>query len=91
MWKDKAACAGTDMQIWFPEDLSGPWRPISRARAQAVCGWCPVRADCLREAMGREADRERYGIWGGLTPKERAALAKHPAWAAWRAQTKGQQ
>jgi WhiB family redox-sensing transcriptional regulator len=38
-----------------------------------ICRGCPVRAECLASALERD---ERYGLWGGLTPNERAALLK---------------
>lgn len=41
-----------------------------------VCTGCPIRLDCLREALG---NRIEFGIWGGMTERERRALLrKHP-------------
>ena len=47
--------------------------------AKAICSACPVRVECATEALEREGDahwRDRYGIWGGLSPRERAQLAQ---------------
>lgn len=40
-------------------------------RARTWCMVCPVQPDCLATALG---NRERHGVWGGLTPRERARL-----------------
>ena len=52
--------------LWFSEDRH------SIKRAKAICGGCPVRLECLKVALdGNEA----FGIFGGLTPVERARLS----------------
>lgn len=61
-WLDRAACRGTDLNIWFP--TTSPGR--NGARASAVeyaarwCDACPVRRECEAWAAG-----QRYGIWHG--------------------------
>lgn len=66
-WRDSAACADDpDTQFPAPTDLPA----VSRARR--VCAACPVRAECLRDAL-RHA--EPHGVWGGFTPNERTRLA----------------
>lgn len=45
------------------------WDPAGSDDAKAVCRGCPVRSECLAYAL---AARERAGVWGGLTPDERA-------------------
>lgn len=55
---EEAACSGLDPEIWF--DV------ITPLAAKQVCGKCPVRELCLRVFRGEE-----YGIFGGLTPRER--------------------
>lgn len=45
--------------------------PTDVEAAKAVCGRCPLKAECLDFGMG-----ERFGVWGGLTPTERAALGQ---------------
>lgn len=57
-----------DPEAWW---LAGRLPPGDRERQAAAveaCGWCPVRAHCLEYAT---AAREREGIWGGLTARER--------------------
>lgn len=43
-------------------------------RAKTICAGCPVQADCLVAGMS-----EDYGIWGGLSPKQRKRIAKGTA------------
>jgi len=61
-WQDSAACIGADTAIFFPEsgDPVGP--------AKALCRACPVREQCLADALERG---EVHGVWGGLSAKER--------------------
>lgn len=64
-WEASALCAQTDPDTFFPEK-GGSTTPAKR-----VCAACPVRAECLEEAL---QGRERFGIWGGLSERERRAL-----------------
>ena len=64
-WRDQALCAQADPEEFFPE------KGGSTARAKAICRACPVAAECLQWALDHE---ERWGIWGGLSVKERARL-----------------
>jgi WhiB family redox-sensing transcriptional regulator len=49
---------------------------MSTAIARQVCRSCPVRVECLADALAEEAEAAwRYGVRGGLTAGERAALA----------------
>ncbi len=84
-WIDQALCAKVgDPSDWFPES-SGEWIEELAAARQAiqVCNQCPVRLKCLQMALDTEVVREgqpsaasaRHGIYGGLTPTQRAALA----------------
>jgi WhiB family redox-sensing transcriptional regulator len=71
-WMDRAACADTPNDLWFPDDFecSRPdWGP-----ARKVCGGCPVRSECLEFALGFPEDRDRHGMFGGLTPLERGQV-----------------
>lgn len=61
-WAADAMCAQTDPDAFFPEK-GGTTRS-----AKAVCRACPVRAECLNYAIEHQ---ERYGIWGGLSERER--------------------
>jgi WhiB family redox-sensing transcriptional regulator len=68
-WADDAACRGLDPDAFFTDSTRGvEW-------AKAVCARCPVREQCLDQAY-RAEDTSRYGIYGGLTPAERAQLAR---------------
>lgn len=69
-WVTRAACRGADPAIFFP----GP--DDDAAEALAVCARCPVRQECLEYAL--EA-RERYGIWGGTTERQRRRLIRRSA------------
>jgi WhiB family redox-sensing transcriptional regulator len=66
-WRNKAACHGLAPAIFFPaedEDI-GP--------AKEVCGECPVQEACLEHALTL---REKDGIWGGYTERERRRLIR---------------
>ncbi len=68
-WRSKAACKGLDPQIFYPytddEEDAEP--------AKAVCGVCPVQEMCLEHALGY---REKEGIWGGATERERRRIIR---------------
>jgi len=66
-WKDRALCAETDPEAFFPE------KGGSTREAKKVCVSCDVRAECLDFALGND---ERFGIWGGLSERERRRLKK---------------
>jgi WhiB family redox-sensing transcriptional regulator len=51
-------------------------------RAKVVCATCPVRTECLADALD---NRVEYGVWGGMTERERRALLrKRPDVRSWR-------
>jgi WhiB family redox-sensing transcriptional regulator len=64
-WRQQAACHGTDLNVFYPE------RGKSAGPARQVCAACPVRQPCLEYAL---SNRITYGIWGGLTERERRPL-----------------
>jgi len=64
-WREQAACRGTDLEVFFPG------RGESAGPARRVCAACPVRQPCLDYAI---TNRIAYGVWGGLTERERRAL-----------------
>jgi len=66
-WQERALCTQSDPEAFFPEKGGS-----SRA-AKAVCLACPVRAACLDYALRND---ERFGIWGGLTERERRRVKK---------------
>lgn len=69
LWRSKAACKGLEPEIFYPssedEDDALP--------AKAVCGECVVREACLEHAL---AIREKDGIWGGATERERRRIIR---------------
>lgn len=72
-WKDDAACLGKvsrHSDPWFPED-DKQFKPDFAARYW--CDQCPVRRECLLEALRND---EPYGVWGGLTRRQRVALCR---------------
>lgn len=69
-WRTRAACIGSDPELWFPADNA------ARARsdhAKTICGGCPVRDACLTDAQTGDA---RYGIWGGYDEDERDTMRR---------------
>ncbi len=76
MWATAALC-----QQSSPDELFV--RGAEQHKAKVVCGACPVRAECLAEALDNEIE---WGVWGGLTERERRALLrKRPNVTSWRA------
>lgn len=74
-WVAEALCAQVGGDGWFP-DRAAPGseslsNPVSVDDAKAVCARCPVRQQCLAYALDND---ETYGIWGGLSPRERRTL-----------------
>ena len=69
-WRDEAACAGLDTELFFPVDDRAP----SVEPPRRVCRACPVRAACLADALSTEDPARRFGIVGGTTPAERRSL-----------------
>ncbi|HUC38046.1 MAG TPA: WhiB family transcriptional regulator [Acidimicrobiales bacterium] len=78
-WQSRANCMGVDPDLFFPE------RGASTREAKEVCRGCVVREDCLEYAL---ANGEKFGIWGGLSERERRrvrrmrALSRRTATAA---------
>ncbi|WP_460431661.1 WhiB family transcriptional regulator [Amycolatopsis echigonensis] len=55
--------------------------PVSQSAVKAVCMGCPVRTECLAEALD---GRINFGVWGGMTERERRALLRRrPDVASW--------
>lgn len=68
-WWELAACAGVDVERFFPEARGSELRRQTVA-AKAVCAECPVRARCLSWALTMHVS----GVWGGHTETERRRL-----------------
>jgi WhiB family transcriptional regulator, redox-sensing transcriptional regulator len=75
-WREKANCAGTARDVMFPEHC-GMTNEKPFAAALELCRNCTVRLECLAFAMEMESgQRCRYGVWGGMTPRQRWGLAR---------------
>ena len=66
-WQDQALCAETDPEAFFPE------KGGSTREAKRICLGCEVRDACLEYALAHD---ERFGIWGGLSERERRRLRR---------------
>ncbi|WP_067781691.1 WhiB family transcriptional regulator [Actinomyces vulturis] len=66
-WQERALCAQTDPEAFFPE------KGGSTREAKRVCATCEVREECLEYALAHD---ERFGIWGGLSERERRKLKR---------------
>jgi hypothetical protein len=74
-WLDDAACRGRPIAWWYPE----PGAKFSTAVALNICRGCPVRGDCLDEALAAEAGTPavyRYGVRGAKTPAGRQSIER---------------
>ena len=69
-WQESALCAHTNPEAFFPE------KGGSIREAKLVCQQCPVKAACLEYAL---AHNERFGLWGGLSERERRGLTNRRA------------
>lgn len=61
-WQQQGLCRGVEPEVFFPISEEDAWR------AKELCGACDVRELCLAFSL---QNRERYGVWGGITEKER--------------------
>jgi WhiB family redox-sensing transcriptional regulator len=66
-WQEQGACRGIEPEIFFPisDEEAGP--------AKAICSACDVVQQCLLFSF---QNRERYGVWGGVTEKERIEMVR---------------
>ena len=71
-WQDFANCLGVDPDLFFPE------RGASTKEAKEVCRGCVVREDCLEYAL---ANGEKFGIWVGMSERERRRIRRQRALA----------
>jgi WhiB family redox-sensing transcriptional regulator len=68
-WRTHAACRGIEAEVFYPATEE----EADAADAKAICAVCPVRQPCLEHAL---AHRERDGIWGGATERERRRIIR---------------
>jgi WhiB family transcriptional regulator, redox-sensing transcriptional regulator len=66
-WQSRANCMGVDPDLFFPE------RGSSTREAKEVWRGCVVREDCLEFAI---ANGEKFGIWGGMSERERRRVRR---------------
>jgi WhiB family transcriptional regulator, redox-sensing transcriptional regulator len=66
-WQERALCSQTDPEAFFPE------KGGSTREAKRICTGCEVRGECLEYALEHD---ERFGIWGGLSERERRRLKR---------------
>ena len=69
-WQEQALCAQTDPEAFFPE------KGGSTREAKRVCASCDVRVECFEYALEND---ECFGIWGGMSERERRRLKKQSA------------
>ncbi len=67
VWRQKAACRGVDPDIFYPVSEE------AAEEARAICRSCPVLETCLEWAL---SSRERDGVWGGATERERRRIIR---------------
>lgn len=66
-WQDYANCRGADADLFFPE------RGASTRKAKAICNACEAREACLEFAL---TQGEKFGIWGGMSERERRRVRR---------------
>lgn len=73
-WRAEASCHGADPDLWYPRRFDA----ATEQAAKAICATCPVRHQCLIEALEHN---EGFGIWGGLSETDRRTLRRQlPRW-----------
>ena len=72
-WQDDANCTGANANLFFPE------RGASTRKAKSICRECSVRPECLEFAI---STGEKFGIWGGMSERERRRVRKERQIAA---------
>ena len=65
-WAARAACRTTDPDSLFVQGAA-------QNRAKAICAGCTVRTECLADALDNKVE---FGVWGGMTERERRALLR---------------
>lgn len=73
-WASRGACRQAAPDALFV-------RGAEQNQAKQICRTCPVRTECLAEALDNQIE---WGVWGGMTERERRALLKRSPNASWR-------
>ena len=66
-WRQRAACRGVEPDVFYPVSDE------EAEEAKAICEECPVRQPCLEYAI---SNREKDGVWGGATERERRRIIR---------------
>src|ERR1700745_3825970 len=74
-WTPKAACRTSQPDQLFVKGAK-------QSKAKQLCASCPVQTECLAEALDNQIE---WGVWGGMTERERRALLRRKPNASWRA------
>ncbi len=69
-WRDDALCVQVGPDLFFLG------KGESTKEAKQTCGLCPVRSDCLADALSKPANQDHYGVFGGLSERERSRLRR---------------
>lgn len=87
-WQDESECIGYNQKLWYPDIIDDEgtewiddgtiWEAFGDTSAfyeegKALCDVCPVKDECLAHAL---ENKERWGMWGGLTPIERRRIER---------------
>ncbi len=73
-WVSQALCRSTDPDQLFV-------RGAAQRKAAVICRHCPVMMECGADALD---NRVEFGVWGGMTERQRRALLKqHPEVSSW--------
>ena len=73
-WVVQARCRSTD-----PDELFV--RGAAQRKAAVICRYCPVIGECAADSLD---NRVEFGVWGGMTERQRRALLKqHPEVVSW--------
>ncbi len=70
-WYEHAACLGYETDLWFPD---APQGRDYFALARQVCKTCEVKQECLDFALSFTSENDRFGMFGGLSPKQRMMI-----------------
>jgi WhiB family transcriptional regulator, redox-sensing transcriptional regulator len=68
-WRAKGACRGIDAAVFYPDEDDLHAEEV----AKSICAQCGVRVMCLEFAL---AEREKAGVWGGATERERRRIVR---------------
>jgi WhiB family redox-sensing transcriptional regulator len=69
-WMVEGLCRDSSTEVFFPDD------GVGGGQAQRICARCSVKALCLEYSLHH---RIAYGIWGGVSERERLRLLLQPA------------